>query len=66
MSPPSKTHVMVKAKAYADALRDDPVMASQIREHLSPEQLIQLLGITENDILHIFRSAVVGDTEDEE
>jgi hypothetical protein len=64
MSPPSKTHVMTKAKAYAVALRDDPVMAGQIREHLSVEQLIQLLNITEEDVREAFR--IGGDTDDEE
>jgi hypothetical protein len=55
---------MVKAKAYADALREDPVMASQIREHLSVEQLVQLLNITEEDVREAFR--IGGDTDDEE
>lgn len=64
MSPPSKTHVMTKAKAYAIALRDDPVMAGQIREHLSVEQLIQLLNITEDDVREVFRTG--GDTGEDE
>ena len=63
MSPPSKTHVMTKAKAYAIALRDDPVMAGQIREHLSVEQLIQLLNITEDDVREVFR---IGEEPDED
>lgn len=63
MSPPSKTHVMTKAKAYAIALRDDPVMAGQVREHLSVEQLIQLLNITEDDVRKVFR---IGEKPDED
>jgi hypothetical protein len=55
---------MTKAKAYAVALRDDPVMAGQIREHLSVVQLFQLLNITEEDAIEVFRIPVVGDEED--
>lgn len=64
MSHSSKTHVMTKAKAYAVALRDDPVMAGQIREHLSVAQLFQLLNITEEDAIEVFRIPVVGDEEE--
>ncbi len=55
MSPPSeRVHVMAKAKAYADALRDDPVMASQLREHFSVEDLLHRLRITEDDVIDAF------------
>ena len=46
--------MMAKAKAYADALRDDPVMASQLREHFSVEDLLHRLRITEDDVIDAF------------
>ena len=56
MSPPSeRTNVIFAAKAYAEVLRSDPVMARQIKEHIPVEQLLELLGLSEEEVLKSFR-----------
>lgn len=56
MSPPSeRTNVIFAAKAYAEVLRSDPVMARQIKEHIPVGQLLELLDVTEDEVLETFR-----------
>ena len=56
MSPPSeRTNVIFAAKAYAEVLRSDPVMARQIKEHIPVGQLLELLGVTEEEVRETFR-----------
>lgn len=56
MSPPSeRTNVIFAAKAYAEVLRSDPVMARQIKEHIPVGQLLELLDLTEDEVLETFR-----------
>lgn len=56
MSPPSeRTNVIFAAKAYAEVLRSDPVMARQIKEHIPVGQLLELLDVTEEEVLQTFR-----------
>jgi flagellar biosynthesis/type III secretory pathway protein FliH len=40
-------HPMTEAKKIADAIRNDPVAASQVKEFISHETLIELLGLGE-------------------
>jgi len=56
MSPPSeRTNVIFAAKAYADVLRSDPVMARQLKEHIPVGQLLELLDLSEEEVLETFR-----------
>lgn len=56
MSPPSeRTNVIFAAKAYAEVLRSDPVMARQLKEHISVGQLLELLDLTEEEVCEAFR-----------
>jgi len=56
MSPPSeRTNVIFAAKAYAEVLRSDPVMARQIKEHIPVGQLLELLDLSEEEVLETFR-----------
>ena len=56
MSPPSeRTNVIFAAKAYAEVLRSDPVMARQIKEHIPVGQLLELLDLNEEEVLETFR-----------
>ena len=64
MSHPSKTSVIRMAKAYADILVADPVMAGQIKEHLPIRQLLELLQLSEREVLEAYQIPVL--TEDGE
>lgn len=56
MSPPSeRTNVIFAAKAYADVLRSDPIMARQLKEHIPVGQLLELLDLSEEEVLETFR-----------
>lgn len=56
MSPPSeRTNVIFAAKAYAEVLRSDPVMARQIKEHIPVGQLLELLDLSQDEVLETFR-----------
>lgn len=56
MSPPSeRTNVIFAAKAYAEVLRSDPVMARQIKEHIPVGQLLELLDLSEEEVCEHFR-----------
>lgn len=56
MSPPSeRTNVIFAAKAYAEVLRSDPVMARQIKEHIPVGRLLELLDLSEEEVLEAFR-----------
>lgn len=56
MSPPSeRTNVIFAAKAYAEVLRSDPVMARQIKEHIPVGQLLELLDLSEEEVRETFR-----------
>lgn len=46
-----KTNPMLAASALAKVLESDPIMASQIKEHISVIRLLQLLEITEGDLV---------------
>lgn len=64
MSPPSKISVIRMAKAYADILVADPVMAGQIKEHLPIRQLLELLQLSEDEVIQAYQIPVL--TEDGE
>ena len=46
-----KTNPMLAASALAKVLESDPITASQIKEHISVIRLLQLLEITEGDLV---------------
>lgn len=56
---------MHMAKAYADVLLADPVMAGQIKEHLPIRQLLEVLQLTEEEVLQAY-SIPVTQTDDGE
>jgi hypothetical protein len=41
-----------KACAVAEVIHNDPVMAGQIREYIPVRELLDLLGITVNEVLY--------------
>lgn len=45
------TNPMLAASALAKVLESDPITASQIKEHISVIRLLQLLEITEGDLV---------------
>ena len=47
----ARPHVMSTAAAKAKVLRDDPVMARQIKEHRPVGELLQLLDLPEDEVL---------------
>ena len=58
MSPPfERTNVIFAAKAYAEVLRSDPVMARQLKEHIPVGQLLELLDVTKEEVCETFRIA---------
>ena len=46
-----KTNPRLAASALAKVLESDPITASQIKEHISVIRLLQLLEITEGDLV---------------
>jgi hypothetical protein len=52
---------MRMAAAYADILRADPVMAGQIKEHIPIRDLLDLLQLSEYDVLAAYRIPVCED-----
>ena len=58
-----RASVLLAAKAYAGVLNSDPVMARQLREHIRPERLIELLELSDEDLIDILRrrGAIVKD-----
>lgn len=54
---------MHMAKAYADVLLADPVMAGQIKEHLPVRQLLEVLQLTEEEVLQAYSIPVVPDDD---
>lgn len=64
MSPQfERPHVMRMAKAYADVLLADPVMAGQIKEHLPIRQLLEILQLTEKEVIQAYSIPVVPDDD---
>lgn len=47
---PVTTHPQITAKIIAEALRRDPIAASQVHEFIPESELLNLLGITEVSI----------------
>jgi hypothetical protein len=67
MSHPSdRPHVMRMAKAYADVLLADPVMAGQIKEHLPIRQLLEILQLTEEEVIQAYNIPVTDSVDDGE
>lgn len=65
MSPPSnRPHVTQMAKAYADVLIADPVMAGQIKEHMTTLKLLQVLQLSEQEVIEAYRIPVVVKDDD--
>lgn len=54
---------MHMAKAYADVLMADPVMAAQIKEHLPIRQLLEVLQLSEEEVVEAYQIPVV-ETDD--
>ena len=61
--PSNRPHVMHMAKAYADVLMADPVMAAQIKEHLPIRQLLEVLQLSEEEVVEAYQIPVV-ETDD--
>lgn len=52
---PSETHPMYVSRELARQLREDPVASAQIREHIPIAELVQLLGLTGDDLFLYLR-----------
>ena len=53
---------LYSAPALAKVLLADPITTSQIREHLSPAQLVEMLGITDEDLMEILERNIPDQT----
>lgn len=56
---------MRMAKAYADVLLADPVMAGQIKEHLPIRQLLEVLRLSEEEVVQAYQIPVVPEDDRE-
>jgi len=50
------------APALAKVMIADPIMTAQIREYISPTQLVELLGITDEELMVILERNVTDQT----
>ena len=58
-----RASVLLAAKAYAGVLTSDPVMACQLKEHIKPERLVELLELSDKELVDVLRKrgAIVKD-----
>lgn len=54
------SHPSVRAQAWAEMLRNDPVAAGQIGEHLAHDELAKLLNLSRENIKFIEHDTIDG------
>jgi len=50
------------APALAKVMIADPIMTAQIREYVSPAKLVEMLGITDEELMVILERNVIDQT----
>lgn len=59
-------HPMVRARELGNDLRADRVAAGQVKEHVPVQELLELLGITDEELNHEVARRYNGSADEDE